>query len=47
MKKIPTRDNLLLPIGGESLKIKETRNDIAETFPGKQPHEIFEEYINA
>ena len=35
MKKIPTRNNLLLPIDGESLKIKETRNDIVETFAEK------------
>ena len=47
MKKIPTRNNLLLPINGESLKIQETRNDIVEAFAGKQPHEIFEEYANA
>ena len=47
MKKIHTRNNLLLPIDGESFKIKETRNDILETFAGKQPHEIFEEYVNA
>ena len=39
MKKMPTRNNLLLPIDGESLKIKETRNDIVETFAEKQPHE--------
>ena len=45
MKKIPTRNNLLLPIDSESLKIKETRNDIVETFAGKQLHEIFEEYV--
>ena len=47
MNKIPSRNNLLLPIEGESLKIKETRSDIVETFAGKQPHEIFEEYVNA
>ena len=47
MKKIPTRNNLLLPVDGESLKTKETRNNIVETFAGKQPHEIFEEYVNA
>ena len=46
MKKIPTRNNLFLPIDRESLKIKETRNDIVETFAGKQPHEIFEENVN-
>ena len=47
MKKIPTRNNVLLPIDGESLKIKETRNDIVETFAGKQPHGIFEEHVSA
>ena len=47
IKKIPTRNNLLLPTDGESIKIKETRNDIVETFAAKQPHEIFEEYVNA
>ena len=46
MKKIPIRNNLL-PVDGESLKIKEIRNDIVDTFGGKQPHEIFEEYVNA
>ena len=35
MKKIPARNNLLLSIDGESLKIKETRNDIVEKFAGK------------
>ena len=47
MKKIPTRNSLLLPIDGESLKIKETTNDTRETFAGKQPHKIFEEYVKA
>ena len=46
MKKILTKNILLLPVDGESLKIKETRNYIVKTFAKKLPHEIFEECVN-
>lgn len=42
---IPTRNNLLEPtVGASENRVK--KNDLIETLEGKQPHEIFEYFVN-
>lgn len=42
---IPTRNNLLeLIVGASENRVK--KNDLVETLEGKQPHEIFEYFVN-
>ena len=42
---ISTRNNLLEPIVGAS-ENRVKKNDLVETLEGKQPHEIFEYFVN-
>ena len=44
---IPAKNALLSAINDESGKIKEAESCIVDKFAGKEPHEIFEEYVNA
>ena len=43
---ISIRNNLLEPIVGVSKNIKAKKNAAIETLEGKQPHEIFEYFVN-
>ena len=44
---IPAKNAPLPAINDESGKIKEVRSRIVDKFAGKEPHEIFEQYVNA
>ena len=43
---IQTRNNLLEPVTGASENIRAKNNAVVETLEGKQPHEIFEYFVN-
>ena len=43
---VPAKNVLLLAINDESGKIKEAKSCIVDKFAGKEPHEIFEQYVN-
>ena len=44
---VPAKNALLSTINDESGKIKEAKSRIVDTFAGKEPHEIFEQYLYA
>ena len=44
---VPAKNALLSAINDESGKIKEAKSRIVDKFAGKEPHEIFEQYVNA
>ena len=44
---VPAKNALLSTINDESGKIKEAKGRIVDTFAGKEPHEIFEQYLYA
>ena len=43
----PAKNALLSAINDESGKIKEAKSRTVDKFAGKEPHEIFEQYVNA
>ena len=44
---VPAKNALLSAINDESGKIKEAKSRIVDKFAEKEPHEIFEQYVNA
>ena len=44
---VPAKNVLLSAINDEPGKIKEAKSPIVDQFAGKEPHEIFEQYVNA
>ena len=46
-KHVSAKNALLTAINDESGKIKEAKSCIVDKFAGKEPHEIFEQYVNA
>ena len=44
---IPAKNVLLSAINDESGKIKEAKSRIVDKFAGREPHEIFEQYVKA
>ena len=47
MNKIPAKNQFLKPINSKSKSIKHAKNDVANNFAEKHPHEIFEQHVNA
>ena len=44
---VPAKNALLSAINNESEKRKEAKSRVVDNFAGKEPHEIFEQYVNA
>ena len=44
---VPAKNALLSAINDKSEKVKEGKSRIVDKFAGKEPHEIFEQYVNA
>ena len=44
---VPAKNSLFSAISDKSGKTKEAKSHIVDKFAGKEPHEIFEQYVNA